>query len=1706
MLKLILLALPVLSFAATKVEPSQPHRAINPPPAPHSQSRYGDLPLAFEPNLGQTDPQVRFLTHSQGMTVFFTDTEAVMVLHKSASAGPGPRLLHQASPKVEQEVVRMKLAGAGIPGQTAGFDKLPGISNYFIGNDPAKWHSDIPNYARIRYQGVYPGVDLLAYGNERQLEYDLIVSPGADPSQIVLAWEGVDRMQLNAEGDLVLATRLGDVVQKRPRVYQEIGGRRVEIVAHYALLAGGRVQFALARYDRRLPLVIDPVTVVYGTYLGLSWQGSAIAVDSTGAAYVTGYTYDTNFPLRSAFQRTDNDGNCSGATTFVTKLAPAGNALTYSTYLGGSCEDDPHGIAVDANGSAYVVGTAGSLDFPLVLAYQSSCPNDIPGGQYGGVFVSKLSAAGNALSYSTYLCGGYSDHGMGIAVDSTGAAYITGDTSSDFWPLQGAYQPLLNGNTNAFVAKLSPTGTSLVYSTYLGGGNDYGTAIALDSTGAAYITGYTNSNQFPISSPTFEASNRAQSGYTGFVAKLSPTGNSLEYSTYLGGSGGDQPNGIAVDAGDAAFVTGIAYSTDFPLRNPYQSTNKNADAGTCFVTKFATAGNSLIYSTYLGGSPASGSSGDLCNAIAVDSAKEAYVTGQTYSPDFPLLSPVEASMPPNATYLAFVTKFSATGTLAYSTFLGGSDNTDAYAIAVDSAAAAYVTGNTASLDFPVPNGFQTFTSTSGGPFIAKLQTTGGATTVVTTSPAGLTFTVDGTAYTSTQNFTWTAGTNHTIGVSSPQTLPGVNGTRYLFANWSDSGLENHTITASSSGGTYTANFTAQYLLTVTESPAAGGSVTENPPSSDLYYNGGTSVQLTAAPNSGYTFTSWSGDLTGTTNPQSLTMNAPHNVTATFSGQASPVLSITKTHTGNFTQGQASAVYTVTVSNHAGAGATSGTVTVTEQVPAYLTLTGMSGSGWSCSGNTCTRSDALSGGASYPAITVTVSVAGNAPSSVTNQVSVSGSGFTTATASDVTTIVSSGGQTIVTTTPAGLTFTVDGMNYTTAQTFTWTVGTSHSIGVITPQVSGGTHYGFSSWSDGGQATHNITASSAGGTFTATFSMQYLLTTSVSPAGGGSIMAFPSSTDGYYTFGTSVQLTATPNAGYSFTGWSGDLSGTANPQSVTMNAAHSVTASFSGGSGGATTINTVPPGLAITVDSANYTAPHTFSWTAGSSHSIGVATTQGTGGTQYVFVSWSDGGQATHSITASSSGGAYTATFTTQYLLTLSVSGSGTVTASPTSSGGYYNAGTAVQLTASPNAPSAFTGWSGALSGSVNPQSITMNAAHSVTATFSSSSTAGLYFIPVTPCRVADTRQGSGKTGAFGAPNMAAGASRDFPIPQSACGIPASAQAYSLNVTAVPPGALIYLSIWPTGQPQPVVSTLNAFDGSIVANAALVLAGTNGSISIYVSNTTDVIIDINGYFAPPSSGGLAFYPVAPCRVVDTRGTAGPLGGPTMTTGSSRTFPVTQSACGVPATAQAYSLNMTVVPAGTLGWLTTWPTGQTQPLVSTLNSLLGKVLANAAIVPAGTGASINVYVSNTTDVIVDINGYFAPPGGAGGLAFYTATPCRLVDTRGNGLTGIWGTPMIAGGTYRDFPIPASRCGIPSTAQAYSLNVTAVPGAPPLNWLTAWPAGQAQPLVSTLNSFDGRVIANAAIVPAGASGAVCVFVTNSSDVIVDINGYFAP
>jgi Beta-propeller repeat len=1136
-------------------ESSQPNSSHDKRTAVSVKANYGKLPLSFEANHGQSDPQVKFLSHGNGYSLFLTDSAAVLALTKSDPASnESPNKLTAGTTRpariakpAKTDVIRMELAGASHGLLVAGADQLPGTANYFIGNDPKKWQANVPTYAKVRYSSVYPGIDLVYYGNQRRLEYDFVVAPGADPERAKLHFAGAKKLKLNADGDLEVIAKDGEIAFHKPVVYQEVNGQRHSVDGQFTLLAKNTIGFSLGKYDRDRAVVIDP-TLAYSTYLGGSANSAirAIAVDSSGYAYATGLTSDSDFPTQTPYQSSLNNHGASVA--FVSKLTPAGDALVYSTYLG---------------------GTTGA------------CTN-------------VLEAIG--------------DSGNGIAVDNSGNAYVTGTVCSTNFPLMGAYQSTNNGgqfNSNAFITKLNATGTAPVYSTYLGGtgsvfSGDFGEAIAVDSAGNAYVTGLGYSGghypppgaalPFPTTIGAYQTVNKSNSvGSDPFVTKLSPDGSTLVFSTLIGGDSGTSANAIAVDSQGEVFVTGTTLSIDFPATSgAYQTTNHESVSpgltGNAYVVKLAPSGSSVIYATYLGGSsfPNTLLQGDIGLGIAVDTAGSAYIAGATYSHDFPLEAAYQTTNNvlvghPNG----FVAKFSPDGSsLIYSTYLGGNLDGGVDNIKIDPLDDAYVSGYTFATNFPVTA--DAYQPSNNGNFVLD-------------------------------------------------DVPHVNYNAFL----------------------------SEF----------------NPSGSALVYStyfGGKGDQ--------------SGDLTG-----------------------DQAIALARDPAGNV----------------------------------YLA-------------------------------------------------------------------------------------------------------------------------GYTQSSD-----------------------------------------FP-----------------------------------------------------------------VTPGSFKTTDPAP----------------------SGTSG------------------------------FVSKFL-------------------------------------------------------------------FAGSTSSGLQFVPVTPCRVADTRN---PTGPFGGPEPTAGSTTTFDVPQSACNIPSGAVAYSLNVTVVPNASLNYLTLWPGGQAQPFVSTLNS-DGRVKANAAIIPAGTNGGVSVFVTDPTQVILDIDGYFVPAgTSSALAFYPVTPCRVADTRQAAGPLGGPFIPAGGSRAFPVLSGSCNLPSTAQAYSLNVTAVPHTTLNYLTIWPTGETQPNVSTLNSSTGAVTANAAIVPAGGGGDLSVFVYDDADVILDVNGYFAPPA-TGGLSLYAVSPCRAIDTR----------PVAFAGTLA-VGVEQGACAPPLTAQAYVLNATVVPpGA--LNYLTLWPDGQTQPYVSTLNADDGAITSNMAIVPT-TNGIIDAFAYNPTNLILDLSGYFAP
>jgi hypothetical protein len=615
-------------------------------------------PLAFEPNLGQADPAVRFLARGAGGSIYLTRGGATLAL------GPAGRL-------------RMRLVGARPPGAVIGAGILPSRVSY-LSSGVARAGS---MFGAVVYREVYPGVDLRFHGTGGRLEYDFDVAAGADPGAIAVAMVGARALRLDPAGNLAVRLDGSRLVAGAPRVYQAVAGGRRAVSGRYVLDGRGRVGFALGPYDRRRPLVIDPTVRLGG---GAGDAGRAIAVDRAGATYVTGDTTSSAFPTRHPIA---GHRPGAGVEAFVSKLDPGGRVV-YSTYLGGGHYTSGRGIAVDAAGDAYVTGATNSTDFPTTRrAVQRS---------YGGgpfdAFVTKLDPSGTALAYSSFLGDTHYDEGNAIAVDARGRAVVAGRTVSPNFPAAGGLEPhVVSG---AFVVRLDRSGSALSYATVFGGPSpanhgDTAFAVAVDPAGAAYLTGVTNSADLNLTHPVQAA---LGGGSDAFVAKIDAPGTAVVYCTYLGGGGDEIGRGIAADGDGNAYVTGQTTSPDFPTAVALRAVG--AGGSDAFVTKLTPDGGALVLSTYLGGSR-----DDAGAAIAVDRARDVWVTGQTTSPDFPVAHATQRVEAGGAD--AFVTEIDRTGRpIVRSTYLGGRGNDGGLGVALDRRGRVHVTGQAGSRDFP----------------------------------------------------------------------------------------------------------------------------------------------------------------------------------------------------------------------------------------------------------------------------------------------------------------------------------------------------------------------------------------------------------------------------------------------------------------------------------------------------------------------------------------------------------------------------------------------------------------------------------------------------------------------------------------------------------------------------------------------------------------------------------------------------------------------------------------------------------------------------------------------------------------------------------------------------------------------------------------------------------------------------------------------
>jgi hypothetical protein len=854
---------------------------------------FAHLPLSFERNEGQTDSRARFLAHGPGYTLFLTADGAVLALQRvpRPSEQTGTHAPAAFSPR--ESVLRLTMIGANPQPRISGGHELAGKSNYFIGNNPSRWHTGVPTYAQVLYKDVYPGVDVVYYGRQGRLENDFIVAAGADPKEVRIRVEGAARVRLSGAGALVVETKSGEVELERPMAYQGRGRQKRRVAVRYVWLGHDEVGLETRGYLRSEPLIIDPA-LLYSTYLGGSGGdvGYGIAVDVNDNVFVCGVTNSSNFPSSSAYQSSSG----GGGDAFVTELNPSLTKLVYSTYLGGSGSDSASGCAVGTTDALYVTGTTSSTDFPIAPTVSSTSTTSAFQPAYGGngdAFVAQIGEPGNKLVYSSYLGGTGADFGQAIAVDSQGNAYVTGSTQSSDFPVLNAEQPTLGGASDAFVAEINISGTAKVYSTYLGGSQaDTGQAIKVDGSFNAYLAGYTFSTDFPTKNPT-QSSNAG--GSDAFVAELSASTSSsptpaLLFSSYLGGGGNDQGLGLALDTSGNIYVTGMTQSgssSPFPTTpGAYQTTLKGSQ--NAFVTKISAPGTSsaptVQYSSYLGGSAV-----DQGNGIAVDSSGDAFVVGYTQSTDFPSTNPTQGTLGITGGSTcgtttcadAFVTELNPAGSQPlFSTFLGGSGADFGQGIALDSSKNAFVTGSTASSNFPViPAAYQgTLGGVAGNAFVAEIEQANAPS--LTVSPAKLNF------------------GNETLSVkSTAQTITIVNeGTSVLsissitVGNTDFAETDNCVGTVTANGGTCTIN--------VTFTPAATGAVTSQLTLTD---NATGSPQNLTVTGTGVTTSS-----AVTLSPTSLTfasqavgtISAPQTVTITNTGSSTVNISSISV-TGNF---------------------------------------------------------------------------------------------------------------------------------------------------------------------------------------------------------------------------------------------------------------------------------------------------------------------------------------------------------------------------------------------------------------------------------------------------------------------------------------------------------------------------------------------------------------------------------------------------------------------------------------------------------------------------------------------------------------------------------------------------------------------------------------------------------------------------------------
>ncbi|MBL8229784.1 MAG: hypothetical protein JNL98_14945 [Bryobacterales bacterium] len=1367
------------------------------------------LPLYFEPETGKSAHESAFIARGSGFSMMLEAGRATFAWVPASKRPPLRVTTSAPAAKLETEMIAMRLEDTREAAQGEGVDLQPGYSSYFLGNDPSRWRTQVPHYAKVRFADVYAGIDVVYYGNQRKLEYDFVVKPGGRPSDIRLAWDGVRDIRLDPSGDLILAVNGGEFRQLRPHIYQLIEGKKVEVAGSYRLFEKGRVGFELARYDRKKPLVIDPI-LQYASYVGGNGieEATTLALDAANNIYLAGRTVSTDFrrgTTAGAFQTskaagTDTNSNYDG---FVLKLNPQGTGIIYNTFIGGTNFDSVESITVDANQNLYFAGSTlsgsnGSAG-PNTNQQTGGFPAQGPGANFfnlGGQdgFTTKLNNTATNLNWSSYLGANATDTLTGVAIVAN-QVYTVGMRGGDIFLCK--WNSLEMGQ---------PQITS-----YGGTGED----IALDAVGSGsfvYLAGRTCSpNLARGSSTTYNG------GCDAFWARIN---SSLQVANfhYLGGDGFEEARAIAVMPTGEVYITG-------DIQTRFVGTNSNTYGsglgGDAFVARYDTAQN-LSHFGYFGGSLR-----DFGDAIAVDSAGTAYVGGFTQSDNFPV-GPFSAPKANSGNFDIFIIRVAPRPSgipwnLLFSSYFGAPGGEGVSDIKISSTGQVYFAGSAAL----------NTNSTSVFPSTASNQT----------------------------------------------------------------------------------------LL----SPAFGGSTTD------------TFLAQLASARVNFT-------LKRTFGPPQSGMRSPDNFRIFSTLTASNTSSVRAENCGFNTSTNGTGGLPA-CANCAGAGAFETIQTVT---------TSNATSAASCSDQPvkvgCETND--------------------------TQTTVNDSTFQCPTINPaeclpvfqpaLTTIGQAGGD---------LEVTLD-----VRDSCSWDLGVDNSfVQILSPSIA---------------------------------------TLAQLPQGR-----------------QQVRLRVLPNN----TG----LSRTARVVASSVQSGElRIEQSAVGGGGVAISINPTSVSLG-----ANQSASFT-------------ATVTGTGNTAATF--------SINPAIGTLNGNQYTAPAVIAAPVTVTITA--TSVADPTKT-----ASAIINLT-------------------------------------SGQQSTGLRFVALNPCRVMETRPEynfEGRTGAFGPPFMTAGSTRTLTMPQSnVCNIPASAKAYVLNVTLVPRGAVDFVTIFPGGEARPEFFTVRSPDGQVVANSAIVKAGPGGTIQVYTTSNTDIIIDISGYMTDSTTSNLVYYPLTPCRVVETRAEyrspAGPFGPPTLNSRETRRFRFPSTPyCTVPQGAAAYSVTITVVPPGPLQFLTAWPAGGAQPNISNINSPAGRVLANNVILPASSDGSVDVFVFDRSDVIVDINGYFAPDDGVNGLYYFPVTQCRVTDTQR--APGPFGGPIFENETTRSYAIPGSACsGVPGNARGYAVNVTAIPNGSPMPFITVWQAGQPQPNASVLNAFQGQTVTNSVVVPASLNGSISVYAFRRTHVVLDIAGYF--